>query len=179
MIASDILKENNPRHDRMRKTSLRRLFVVLAKIARRVKKFLRNNRCLEPDVAERINHRFAARTLNTRRVGAAPTQADNIVERLARSLQARVSAAEQRPHIGWDQSIRHAVENGLAVNVTQVKRASYMKIDNPTIAQQRPNAGLPRMVFKSQKSHRTPTPVERRASPPGPTVETPDFTLKP
>src|SRR5208337_1437993 len=129
-----------------------RLFVVLAKVARCVKKLFWNDGRLELYVAQRVQHRVAARTGDA---GAARAEVGDVVESFARRLQAGISAAEQRPHVGWDKGIGHAVENGLALDVAQVERASSVQIDNLLAANQRPNAGLARSVFEGHKFHRS------------------------
>src|SRR6266536_2960388 len=112
LVVSDdrvsVLKKNNPGHDRMRKAGFRRLFVVLAKVARGVKKLFRDDGSLELYVAQRVEQPLSARTGD---VGAACAPASNVVESLACGLKARVTAAEQRPHVGRDQGVGQAVEN--------------------------------------------------------------------
>jgi hypothetical protein len=56
------------------------------------------------------------------------------------TVKAGVPSAEQRPHVRRDQGIGHAVENGFALDVAQVKRAGRMKIDDLMVANQRANA---------------------------------------
>src|SRR5450631_98612 len=136
----------------MRKASLRRLFMVLAKIPRRVKKLLRNNGCLQLYLAQRVKQHFAARTDD---VGAARSEMNDVVETFPRRLQTSVSAAEQRPHVGRDQGISHAVENRFALDIAQVECTSRVQVNNLMVANQRANARLPRTIFKSQKFHRS------------------------
>src|SRR5229473_1426782 len=117
----------------MRKAGLRSLFVVLAKIARRVKKLLGDDGRLELYVAPRVNHRLAARTKDTSDGVASRSEVGNIIEGLACRLKARISPAEQRSHIRRDQSIGHAVEDRFAFDVAQVEHASRVQIDNAPI----------------------------------------------
>src|SRR5712664_4171036 len=91
-----ILKENDPRHDRMRKPRLRRLFVVLAKIARRMKKLLRDDGCLELDIAQRVEYRLSARTGDAR---AVHREMAHVVKSFVCRVEAGVPSAKQRPHV--------------------------------------------------------------------------------
>src|SRR6266404_2029940 len=79
----------------------------------------------------------------------------HVVESFMCSVKAGFPSAEQRPHVRWDQGIRHAVENRFALDVAQVKRAGRMKIDDLMVANQRPNARLLRSVLESDKFHRS------------------------
>src|SRR5260370_24338317 len=92
-----VLKKNDPRHHRMRKTSFRRLVVVLAKIARRVKKLLRDDGRLELDVAPRVNQRLAASPEDTGDGAASPSKLDNLPDRFALPLKTRVSPTQHPP----------------------------------------------------------------------------------
>ena len=98
----------------MRKPSLRSLFVVLAKIARRMKKLLRDDGSLELDVTERIDQRLAARTSDAR---AVPREMGHVVKSFMCSVKAGVPSAKQRPHVRRDQGIGHAVKNGFALDI--------------------------------------------------------------
>src|SRR5260370_33553465 len=135
----------------MRNPSLRRLFVVLAKIARRMKKLRRDDGSLEVDVTERIEQRLAARNSDAR---AVPREMGHVVKSFMCSVKAGVPFAKQRPHVRRDQGIGNAVINGLALDIAQVQRASNMEINDLMVADQRANARLTRGVFKSDKSHR-------------------------
>ncbi len=126
--------------------------MVLAKVARRMKKLLRNDGRLQPCVAERIDQRLAARTVG---LGAARSEVDHVVESFMCSVKAGVPSAKQRPHVRRDQGIRHAVENGFALNIAKVQRASNMEINDLMVADERANARLTRGVFKTHKFHRS------------------------
>src|SRR6267378_457314 len=107
-----VLKKDDPRHHRMRKASLRSLFVVLAKIARRMKKLLRDDGRFELDVVQRVEERLSARASDAHSVRR---ETGHVAESFMCSVKAGVSAAEQRPHVRWNQSIGHAVENRFAL----------------------------------------------------------------
>src|SRR5258708_27982845 len=123
--------------------------MVLAKVARRVKKFLRNDGRLERYVTERVEQRLAART-----GGAGTGEAGDVIESFACGVEACVSAAEQSPHIGRDQGIGHAIKNGFAFDIAQVERASSVQVSDLMFPNQSANAGLARNVFESHKFHR-------------------------
>src|ERR1700704_5598593 len=79
----------------------------------------------------------------------------HVVESFMCSVKAGVPSAEQRPHVRRDQGISHAIENGFALHVAQIERASNMEINDLMVADQRANARLPRSVLESDKLHRS------------------------
>ncbi len=95
LIVSDdrvgVLKKDNPWHHRMREPGFRRLFVVLPKIARRVKKLLRDDGRLQLDIRERIEHCLSARTGDAR---ALCSEMGHVVESFMCSIKTGVPSAE-------------------------------------------------------------------------------------
>src|ERR1017187_10956542 len=124
--------------------------MMLAKVARRVKKLLWNDGCLELYVPERVEQSLAAGT-----GGAGTGDAGDIVERFACRVEACVPAAEQRSHVGGDHGIGHAVKKGFTFAIAQVERASNVQVNNLMLVHQRTDARLVRRVFKGRSEEHT------------------------
>src|SRR2546427_8417009 len=89
----NILKEHNPREDRMRKPCFGGLFVVFAKISSSVEEFLRLDRCLELHRVAPENEWLSRRPRRFRAL------LQRIVERGTRGVKAAVTILEQPAHL--------------------------------------------------------------------------------
>src|SRR5207302_796719 len=96
-----VLKKNNPRQNRMRKTGLLRFHVVLPEISRGVKKFLRNNGGFDSHFPflkpQRLSRRPRFRAF-----------LHHVVKRRPRRIQTAVAILKQPPHAWWNARIRQA-----------------------------------------------------------------------
>src|SRR5947208_7326811 len=87
----DVLEENNPGHHRMGKACFGRFLVVLAEIARGVKKLSRNDRRCQSDFVGSIKNCLATGP------GRTTVLLQHVIEGLMCSFQASVAALKQGP----------------------------------------------------------------------------------
>src|SRR5205823_9549578 len=75
---------------------------------------------------------------------------------LVSGFQTCVAALEERSHVPWYKSGGKTDMSIFALDVTQIRSASRIQVDNATVSCQRSNACLPDRIFESDKSHRNP-----------------------
>ena len=121
--------------------------MMLAKISRRMKELLRDDRGLQLYIADTIEDCLAPWP------GGLWPKKQRVIERLPRRFQTRIAAPKQRPHVRGNQRIRQPVKCLRSLDVSYVKRAGNMKIDNTVFRRNRANARLPCSVFKRNHFH--------------------------
>src|SRR5260370_24742074 len=120
---AQVLKENNPRHDGVRKARLGGFLVVLPKVARGVEEFLWNDRCFEPGGGLIVKERFTVAP-----AGLFPPL-QSIVQSLSGSAEAGVTTFEKGPHVGWNEGVRQTVERSFMLVIAKVESARDTEID--------------------------------------------------
>ena len=143
-----ILKEDDPGHHRVRKARLGGLLMVLTEISRGMKKLFRDDRRPKEYVLGSVKDSLASRT------GHPIIVMQGVVERLVRGLKAGVSALEERPHVRGNQGIGQAVIRVFAFDITQVKCAGAVEVNDASIIGHRTDAGLPGPIFEGNESHK-------------------------
>src|SRR5437667_11907563 len=124
----NVLKENNPRHDGVRKARLGGLLVVLPEVAGGVEEFLWNNRRLETDDGMIVKERFTVATASLL------PPFESIVQSLSGGAEAGVDTFEKGPHVGWNEGVRQTVECSFMLVIAKVEGASGTEIDDLTAA---------------------------------------------
>ena len=110
-----VLKENNPRHDRVRKTGLGSFFVVLSKISGRVKKLFGHDGRLEAHVSSRIADGLSANP------GRMIPFVLRVPESSPCSLQTGIATLKQGQHVRWHDRIRQPRKCSLVAHVAQIE----------------------------------------------------------
>src|SRR5256884_3470004 len=129
-----VLKKNNPRQNRMRKTGLLRFHVVLPEISRGVKKFLRNNGGFDSHFPflkpQRLSRRPRFRAF-----------LHHVVKRRPRRIQTAVAIFKQPPHAWWKdrKSTRLNSSHGyISYAVFCLKKKTYHKLHAFRVSALRP-----------------------------------------
>ena len=108
-----VLKENNPRQNRMRKAGLLRLFMVLSKISSSVKKLLRNNRRFDLHFTFLKSQRFSGRSYLR-------TFLHHVIQRGSRGVQTAIPVLKQSTHVCRNARIRQRVKRSFALHIAQI-----------------------------------------------------------
>src|SRR5262249_32877127 len=110
-----VLKKDDPRQHRMRKTGLRGLFVMLAEITGGVEELLGNNWRFYPDQISAVKDGLSRRPAWPLRLPA------HVVERSARRIQALVATFKKGAHIGGNTRLGNRRECRIILHITQVQ----------------------------------------------------------
>src|SRR5216684_4096866 len=115
----------------MRKASLLRLGVVLAKISRRVKKLLRNNRSLDANRTSAEENCFSVRSCRFRSL------LQRIFERGARGVQPAIPILKKPSHFGRYARVRQRIKRAFSLDIPQIQRVSRIQINDASIRRYR------------------------------------------
>src|SRR5439155_4010962 len=121
--------------------------MMLAKIAGGVKELFRNNWGFEFYLIERVVDGFALRRFRV------SIQLRREIKGFTRRLQAGIAALEERPHMGWNESICQPIESCFRFNLAKVKSAGGVQIYNTPISGNCADAGSAHRILKRDEPH--------------------------
>src|ERR1700737_377804 len=101
--------------------------MVLAKISRRVKKLLRDNRRLDSNCIPAEHDRFARRT------DCFWPFLYGVFERRPRSIQPAIAILEKSPHVRRSPRICQSVKRALSLDIPQIQRVRRVQINDASL----------------------------------------------
>ncbi len=123
----DILKKDDPRHNRMGESGLGGLLVMFPEISRGVEKLLRSNWRFEAYLRWGVGNRF---TMDT---GGADPSIENVVQGIARGVETGVATFEEGAHVRGYQRARQALKGLLAFVIFEIESARGIKVDDVAV----------------------------------------------